>query len=323
MAPHPQRLTVTHRAWPLARAGGAVEAAVVEIADGDSRGRGECVPIPRFGESIASVVAAITAMKGAVAGGLDRDALQQAMPPGAARNAIDCAFWAIDADRAYSNVAAMAGINAVKPVMTAFTIGMDTPDAMAALAEANRMRPLLRLELGGDGDLDRVRAVRQAAPAARLIVDGNERWSADQLRDYAPAFADCRVELIEQPLPVGEDDGLTCPIPLCADELCRSRSDLARLVGIYGWVNIKLDKVGGLTEALAMSAEAKRLGLRVMVGGGIGTSLGVAPALLLAQGAEIADLDGPLHLAMDRGSGLRYDGSTIQPADRALWGGPG
>lgn len=322
MAPHPQRLTVSHRAWPLAGAAGAVDAAVVEIADGDSRGRGEGVPLARFGESIASVVAAITAMKGAVAGGLDRDALQHAMGPGAARNAIDCAFWAIDADRAYRSVASMAGIGSVKPVVTAFTIGLDTPDKMAEVAEANRMRPLFRLELGGDGDLDRVRAVRQATPAARLIVDAAERWNAAQLRDYAPVLADCRVELIEQPLPAGEDDGLTCPIPLCADESCRTRADLGRLVGTYARVNIKLDKVGGLTEALAISAEARRLGLQVMVGGGIGTSLGVAPALLVAQGAEMVDLDGPLRLAMDRGSGLRYEGSTIHPAEPALWGGP-
>jgi L-alanine-DL-glutamate epimerase-like enolase superfamily enzyme len=325
MAPHPQRLTVTHRAWPLA-GGGAADAAVVEIADGDSRGRGECVPVPRFGESIASVVAAIEAMKTSVTGGLDRDGLQKAMPPGAARNAIDCAFWAIDANRAYRSVADMAGIGAVKPVITAFTIGLDTPESMAAVAAANRMRPLLRLELGGDGDLDRVRAVRQAAPAARLIVDAAEQWNVGQLREHAPALADCRVELIEQPLPAGDDGALAewaCPVPLCADESCRTRADLDQLVGRYRWVNIKLDKVGGLTEALAIAADAARLGLLVMVGGGTGTSLGVAPALLVAQGAGIVDLDGPLRLAMDRGSALRFEGSTIHPAEPALWGGPG
>ena len=333
MAPHPQRLTVTHRAWPLARplttAFGVettVDVVVAEIADGDSRGRGEGVPLRRFGESIDSVVAAINAMKGAVSSGLYRETLQHAMPPGAARNAIDCAFWAIDANRAYRSVADMAGFGSVKPVVTAFTLDFDTPDRMAELAAANRTRPLFKLELGGDGDMDRVRAVRQAAPAARLIVDANGRWTERQFSEFMPMLLDLRVELIEQPLPAGADDALArlaCPIPICADESCRTVADLDRLLGKYTAINIKLDKVGGLTEALALAAEANRRGLRIMVGGGIGTSLGVAPALLVAQQAEIVDLDGPLRLASDRAAGLRYDGGTIHPADPKLWGGPG
>ena len=195
MAPHPQRLTVTRRAWPLARpivtADGVettVEVVVAEISDVESRGRGEGVPLRRFGESVDSVVAALDAIKGAVFSGLNRNTLQQALPPGAARNALDCAFWDIDAKRAYRSVAELAGLPAVPPLLTAFTVAFDTPDKMAELAAANRTRPLLKLELGGDGDVERVRAVRQAAPAARLIVDANESWDEAQLREYTPTL---------------------------------------------------------------------------------------------------------------------------------------
>jgi L-Ala-D/L-Glu epimerase len=333
MAPHPQRLTVTRRAWPLARplmtAHGVettVDVVVAEISDVESRGRGEGVPLRRYGETIDSVVAAIDAMKGAVFSGLNRDTLQHAMPPGAARNALDCAFWDIDAKRAYRNVAELAGLGAMRPVVTAFTVGFDTPEKMAELAAANRTRPLLRLELGGDGDVERVRAVRQAAPAARLIVDAHESWNERQLGEYMPMLVDLRIAMIEQPLPADADDalaGLELPIPICADESCRTRADLDRLDGKYAAINIKLDKAGGLTEALALAEEAKRRGLRIMVGGAIGTSLGIAPALLVAQQADVVDLDGPLHLALDRAAGLRYDGSTICPADAKLWGGAG
>ena len=332
MAPHPQRLTVTHRAWALARpfttARGAKTTAdivVAEISDGDSRGRGEGVPLQRYGESIGSVVAAINAMKDAVVSGLDRETLQNAMPPGAARNALDCAFWDIDAKRAYRSAAELAGLGATKPVVTAFTLGLDTPEKMAELAAANRARPLLKVKLGGDGDVERVRAVRRAAPASRLIVDADESWNEAQLREFMPALIDCRVELIEQPLPAGGDGalaGLKSPIPLCADESCRTLADLDQLDGKYEAITIRLDKAGGLTEALALAAEAKRRGFRIMVGGMISTSLGIAPALLVAQRAEIVDLDGPLHLASDRVPGLRYDGSTIHPPDGSFWGQP-
>jgi L-alanine-DL-glutamate epimerase-like enolase superfamily enzyme len=333
MAPHPQRLTVTHRAWPLARplmtAHGVmttVGVVVAEISDVESRGRGECVPLRRCGESIDSVVAALEAMKGAVFSGLTRETLQHAMPPGAARNALDCAFRDIDAKRACRSVAELAGLGAVPPVMTAFTIAFDTPDKLAEQAAANRTRPLLKLEFLGDGDVERVRAVRQAAPAARLIVDANESWNERQLSEYMPMLVDLRVALIEQPLPADADDALARlqrPIPLRADESCRTVADLDRLDEKYEAINIKLDKAGGLTEALALAGEAKRRGLRIMVGGVISTSLGIAPALLVAQQAEIVDLDGPLRLALDRGAGLRYDGSTIRPPDPKLWGGPG
>jgi L-Ala-D/L-Glu epimerase len=332
MAPHPQRLTVTRRAWALARpfttvhgVKAAADVVVAEISDGDSRGRGEGVPLQRYGESIDSVVAAVDAMKGAVVSGLNRETLQNAMPPGAARNALDCAFWDIDAKRAYLSVAELAGLGAMKPVMTAYTLALDTPENMAELAAANRARPLLKLVLGGDGDVERVRAVRRAAPASRLIVDANESWNEAQLKEFMPALSDFRVELIEQPLQADADDALARlerSIPLCAGFSCRTLADLDRLDGKYEAINIKLDKAGGLTEALALAAVAKRRGFRIMVGGMIGTSLGIAPALLVAQQAEIVDLDGPLHLASDRVPGLHYDGSTIHPPDQNFWGQP-
>lgn len=332
MAPHPQRLTVTRRAWPLARpittpqgVVHAVDTVVAEISDGDSRGRGEGVPLARFGESIESVVATLEATKGAVLSGLDRETLQQALPPGAARNALDCAFWAIEANRAYCPVADLAGVGEVAPVATAFTIQLDTPEAMAAQAASQRTRPLIRLELGGADDLARVQAVRAAAPAARLIVDANESWDAAQLAEFLRHAADLRVELVEQPLPADADDALAGydgPVPLCADEACRTRADLDRLAGRYQAINIKLDKAGGLTEALALAADATRRGFRIMVGGAIGTSLGTAPALLLAQRAAFVDLAGPTALETDRAPGLRFEGGTIMPPEPRLWGGP-
>lgn len=302
------------------RRGGTVEVVLAELSDVDSRGRGECVPLPRFGESVDSVVAELEAMKRAVTSGLGRDTLGSAMPPGAARNALDCAFWDMDAKRAFCPVADLLGLPAAGPVATAMTVDFDTPKAMVASCAA----PLLRLELGGEGDIERVQAVRAAAPAARLIVDAREGWSEALFAAYMPALVDCRVALIEQPLPAGGDGalaGLRSPIPICADESCRTVADLDRLEGRYQAVCVTLDKAGGLTEALALAAEARRRGLRVLVGGSVGTSLGVAPALLLAQGADFVALDGPLRLALDRAAGLRYEGGVIQAADGGLWGG--
>jgi L-Ala-D/L-Glu epimerase len=331
MAPHPQRLTITRRAWALAQptsaedgARTAVDTIVAEISDGDSRGRGESVPVLLYGESADSVVAELDALKSAIVSGLARDTLQAKLPPGATRNVLDCAFWAIDAHRAYSSVADLAGVGTVAPVETAFTLDLDTPEKMAAQAAANQKRPLLKLKLGCDGDIERVQAVRQAAPVARLIVDADGCWSEAQLAEILPTLNDSRVELIEQPLPPGADDtlrGLHNGIPLCADESCRTRADLDGLEGKYGVINIKLDKAGGLTEALALADEAKRRGFRIMVGGAISTSLGIAPALIVAQKADIVDLDGPLHLAADRVPGLRYEGSTIHADNPNLWGG--
>ena len=330
MAPHPQRLSVVRRTWPLATPfaisrGSRTEAEVVvaEVFDGEFRGRGECVPYPRYGESADSVVAALEAMKGAVFSGLDRHELQRAMPPGAARNALDCAFWHLDAQRDDRRVADMAGIGPLKPVVTAYTLSLDTPERMGEAAAAQRTRPLLKLKLTGDGDIDRVRAVRQAAPAARLIVDANEGWSERHLVEVMPALAGFGVELIEQPLPAAADDalsGVPHPIAVCADESCHTAADLDRLAGKYEAVNIKLDKAGGLTEALALAEAAAVRGFKIMVGCMIGTSLAMAPAMLLAQRAQYVDLDAPLLLASDRVPGLRYDGSTVYPPEPALWG---
>src|SRR5579872_5052018 len=239
MAPHPQRLSVSRRSWPLAQpfaisrgSRTTAEVVVAEVSDGEFRGRGECVPYPRYGESVESVAAQLEAMKGAVFSGLDRRELQQAMPAGAARNALDCAFWHLDAQRDDRRVADMAGIGPLKPVVTAYTLSLDTPEKMGKAAAAQRQRPLLKLKLGGDGDIERVRAVRRAAPAARLIVDANEGWRERHLYEVLPALAEFGVELIEQPLSADADAalaGMPHPIPICADESCHTRADLDAL----------------------------------------------------------------------------------------------
>jgi L-Ala-D/L-Glu epimerase len=330
MAPHPQRLHVTKRSWPLAQpfvisrgAKTTADVVVAELHDGDSHGRGECVPYPHYGESVDSVFETLEKMKGAVFSGLNRETLQDALPPGAARNALDAAFWDIEAKRAYCSVADLVGIGAMKPVTTAYTLSLDTPERMGAAAAAQKTRPLLKLKLTGDGDLERVRAVREAAPASRLIVDANEGWTARHFTELTPGLAALGVELIEQPLPADNDDALAelpHPIPVCADESCHTTADLDRLVGKYDAVNIKLDKTGGLTEALNLAAAAKERGFAIMVGCMIGTSLAMAPAMLLAQRASIVDLDAPLLLAADRNQRLRYDGSTVYPPEPELWG---
>jgi L-Ala-D/L-Glu epimerase / N-acetyl-D-glutamate racemase len=330
MAPHPQRLSVSRRSWPLAQpfaisrgSKTAAEVVVAELFDGDSRGRGECVPYPRYGESADSVLAALEAMKGAVFSGLTREQLQSAMPPGAARNALDCAFWDLEAKRYHCGVAELTGLAPLKPVVTAYTLSLDTPERMGEAAAAQRTRPLLKLKLTGDGDLERVRAVRENASAARLIVDANEGWTPRHFEELSPGLAALGVELIEQPLPADEDAALAelpHPVPVCADEACHTVADLDRLAGKYEAVNIKLDKAGGLTEALALAAQARERGFAIMVGCMIGTSLAMAPAMLVAQQASIVDLDAPLLLAEDRNAGLRYDGSTVYPPDPRLWG---
>ena len=330
MAPHPQRLSVNRRSWPLAQVfsisrGSKTTADVVvaELHDGDSHGRGECVPYPRYGESVESVFAALEAMKGAVFSGLNRDTLQQAMPPGAARNALDAAFWDIEAKRAYCSVAELAGLASPRPLVTAYTLSLDTPERMGEAAAAQRARPLLKLKLTGDGDLDRVAAVRRNAPQARLIVDANEGWSERQFAELAPKLAEFGVELIEQPLPAGADDvlaDLPHPIPVCADESCHTAADLDHLAGKYDAINIKLDKTGGLTAALELAKAGRERGFTIMVGCMIGTSLAMAPAMLVAQQASIVDLDAPLLLAADRNRGLRYEGSLVYPPEAELWG---
>ncbi len=320
-------LAVTVERWPIAgrfaisrEAKTEATVVVVELAAGGQRGRGECVPYTRYGETVEGVAAAIKALAGKLT---TRAALQSQMPPGAARNALDCAFWDLEAKLAGKPVHELAGLPAPQPVITAYTISLGTPDEMAGATEKAAARPLLKIKLGGDGDPARIAAVRKAAPKSTLIVDANEGWSDSNLAANLAACAEAGVVFIEQPLPEGKDAALAKikrPIPVCADESTHTREGLAALRDRYDAVNIKLDKAGGLTEALAMLTEAERLGFIVMAGSMVGTSLAVAPAMLIAQRARFVDLDGPLLLAKDRAPGLRFDGSKIFPATPAVWG---
>ena len=296
---------------------------VATLGNGTATGRGECVPYARYGESLESVAAQIESIRGPLEAGTDRLQLMDLLPAGAARNAVDCALFDLEAKRSGRRAWQIAGVTEPAAATTAFTLSLDSPEAMAATAAAAADRPLLKLKLGGDGDIDRVRAVRQAAPTARLIVDANEAWRPAQLEPFSAALHELGVALIEQPLPAGDDnalEGIARPVPVCADESCHDRASLPALAGRYDAVNIKLDKTGGLTEALALAEAARAQGFAVMVGCMLGTSLAMAPALLLADRADFLDLDGPLLLARDREPGLRYEGSVVHPAPPALWG---
>ncbi|MGP1398042.1 MAG: N-acetyl-D-Glu racemase DgcA [Inquilinaceae bacterium] len=325
----PRAIDIRRVAWPIrgrfAIARGSrteTPALIVELTQDGAIGRGECVPYPRYGETLDGVEAQIRGLADSVAGGLDRAALQRALPAGAARNAIDCALWDLEAKLTGQPVWRLAGLREPRPVETAYTLSLDTDENMAAAA-ADGGRPLLKLKLTGDGDLERVSAVRHAAPETRLIVDANEGWTPSHLKAFGPAFAKLGVEMIEQPLPAGEDAVLAdtrCPVTLCADESCHDRASLDVLEGRYGMINIKLDKAGGLTEALALRDEARRRGFRIMVGCMLSSSLAMAPAVLVAQGVDIVDLDGPLLLARDWDPSLVYNGTTVQPPTPALWG---
>ena len=323
-------LSVRIERWPLAGVfaisrGSKTEAVVVvaELSDGTHRGRGESVPYARYGETPDGIVAAIEAVRPVLRRGLDRGALQRAMPAGAARNALDCAYWDVNAKQAGRRVHELAGLGAPGPLTTAYTISLGSAAAMAAAAERAAWRPLLKVKLGGDDDATRIAAVRRAAPRAQLIVDANEGWNPDNFEANLAACADAGVTLIEQPLPKGRDEALARikrPIPVCADESVHDSASLDALTGKYDAVNVKLDKAGGLTEALALAAEAERRGFAVMVGCMVATSLAMAPAMLVAQRARWVDLDGPLLLASDRADGLRYEGSLVYPPDPVLWG---
>jgi len=323
-------LSVRIERWPLAGVfaisrGSKTEAVVVvaELSDGTHRGRGESVPYARYGETPDGIVAAIEAVRPVLRRGLDRGALQRAMPAGAARNALDCAYWDVNAKQTGRRVHELAGLGPPGPLTTAYTISLGSAAAMAAAAERAAWRPLLKVKLGGDDDGTRIAAVRRAAPRAQLIVDANEGWNPDNFEANLAACADAGVTLIEQPLPEGRDEALTRikrPIPVCADESVHDSASLDALVGKYDAVNVKLDKAGGLTEALALAAEAERRGFAVMVGCMVATSLAMAPAMLVAQRASWVDLDGPLLLASDRADGLRYEGSLVYPSDPVLWG---
>ena len=292
---------------------------VATVEDGGIIGRGECVPYARYGESVESVAAQIRGLKTP----LDRHSLQNALPPGAARNAVDCALWDLDAKRSGKRVWELAGLPEPRPVLTAYTISLGSPDEMGIAAAENSWRPLLKVKLGSKGDLPKLEAVRDNAPESRIIVDANEGWNSEEFHSIFPQFADLRVEMVEQPLPAGQDEPLgsfNANFELCADESCHDRESLAALKGKYSMVNIKLDKTGGLTEAVALKKQAEADGYKVMVGCMVGTSLAMAPAVLVAQGVAIADLDGPLLLKEDRIGGLCYEGACVHPANREFWG---
>ncbi len=313
--------------WPIDGAfviarGAKREAVVVTatVSDGNGMGRGECVPYARYGETVEGVRDAILGL-GAVR---NRHELQQRIGPGAARNAIDCALWDHEAKSTGRSVAEIAGLPAPGPLTTAYTISLGTAEEMARkAAEAAKRLPLLKIKLGGEGDIGRMRAVRAACPGARLIADANEGWAGDGLGTLMAVAAECGFEVIEQPLPADQDvalAGIRRPVPVCADESLHTRGDLQALADRYDAVNIKLDKTGGLTEALALMAEARTIGFKIMVGCMVSTSLAMAPAVLLAQTADWVDLDGPLLLAKDRVPALHYDGALVHPATPELWG---
>ena len=291
----------------------------VRVSDGGHVGLGECVPFARYDESLDSVAAEIAALPAQ----FDRAALQGLLPSGAARNAVDCALWDLEAKRAGKRVWELAGLPAPRPEITAYTLSLAEPDEMRAQAGKNAHRPLLKIKLGTPDDMARLEAVRAGAPLSRIIVDANEGWSAQVYAELAPHLVRLGVDLVEQPLPAGEDDaliGMARPVPVCADESCHDRTSLAGLKGKYDVVNIKLDKTGGLTEALALRDAAVAQGFQVMVGCMVGSSLAMAPATLVAQGALVTDLDGPLLLAEDRTDALLFDAAGVHPPSAALWG---
>lgn len=289
------------------------------ITDGEATGRGECVPYARYDETLDSVQAQIEGLPGDI----DREGLYDLLPAGAARNAVDCALWDLEAKQSGKRVWELAGLAAPGPEITAYTLSLDTPDAMRAQAAQHAHRPLLKIKLGTADDMPRLEAVRAGAPNAQIIVDANEGWSAEVYADLAPHLVRLGVALVEQPLPAGQDEallGMERPVPVCADESCHDRKSLEALRGKYDVVNIKLDKTGGLTEALRLREEALAAGYKVMVGCMVGSSLAMAPAVLVAQGAMITDLDGPLLLAEDRQEPLIYDGAGVHPPRAELWG---
>jgi L-Ala-D/L-Glu epimerase len=315
--------------WPLNHPfrisrGSRAEACVVAVSVNDKQhtGRGEGVPIARYNQSPAAVLAQIESIKRV--GDFDRDKLQQLLPPGGARNALDCALWDLEAKRSGRRVWELANIPIVDEIETSFTISLDTPEKMAEAAAVAARLPILKLKVGGDhNDRARVGAVRAAAPKTRLLIDANESWSPEHYREIVPALKELGVELIEQPFPAANDDALEIldhPIPICADESCHTTSDLPRLKKRYEVLNVKLDKTGGLTEALCLCEQALGNGFKLLIGCMVGTSLGMAPARVLASAADYVDLDGPLLLARDRENALVYSEGNIGKPSRELWG---
>jgi len=291
----------------------------VHLSDGGHTGRGECVPYARYSENLDSVEDQIRSLSSS----LDRHSLYEMLPAGAARNAVDCALWDLEAKKAGKRVWELAGLPAPRPEITAYTLSLDTPEAMETQAAKNAYRPLLKIKLGTPDDMPRLEAVRRGAPKSRIIIDANEGWTAEVYSELAPHLVGLGVELVEQPLPAAQDDaliGMERPLPVCADESCHDRTSLAGLKGKYDVVNIKLDKTGGLTEALKLRDAALAEGYKVMVGCMVGSSLAIAPATLVAQGALVTDLDGPLLLAEDREEPLKFDCAGVHAPEPALWG---
>jgi L-alanine-DL-glutamate epimerase-like enolase superfamily enzyme len=294
----------------------------VTLNDGQHIGHGEAVPIRRYNQSPASVLTQIESIKSGQS--LHRQELQKLLPAGAARNALDCALWDLEAKISGKRAWELAKIPFVHEVETSFTISLDTPTAMAAVAKVNATAPILKLKLCGDDlDLARVEAVRRTAPVARLLIDANESWTSDHYRKVVPSLRHLGVELIEQPFPANADDVLETldhPIPVCADESCHTTADLSRLTNRYEMLNVKLDKTGGLTEALLLTGRARESGFKLLIGCMVCTSLGIAPARLLASAVDYVDLDGPLLLARDRHHAVPYDNGRIGVPPRELWG---
>ncbi len=325
-----RQIAVTHEAFAMQRAfriargvRTAADVVTVQITQAGITGRGECTPYPRYGESIASTIATIEDCRDLLAAGADREAIAVHLPAGAARNAIDCALWDLEARLAGTSVAALAGLPEWQPLVTALTISLDEPAAMAAEAKALSAVPLLKIKVDADDPMARINAVRTAAPGARIIVDPNESWSIDQLCALQSALAAARIAMLEQPVPAAQSEalrGVAREVPICADEAAHTRADLAGLVGCYDLVNIKLDKTGGLSEALAMAHEARALGLGLMVGCMLGTSLAMAPAALLAQSADFVDLDGPYLIGNDRDGGFMFSDGRMTPPAAGFWG---
>jgi L-alanine-DL-glutamate epimerase-like enolase superfamily enzyme len=324
------KLTLADERWPIAGSftisrGSKTEAHVVTVtlSDGTHTGHGECVPYPRYEETVPQVMAALEATRGRIEQGFAHGDVAALVAPHAAQNAIDCALWDLEAKRAGKPVWQLAGLPEPKPAVTAYTLSLDTPEAMGEAAAKAAHRPLLKLKLGRDGDVERLRLIRRNAPQSRLIVDANEGWTADNLEAMLAACADAGVELVEQPLPAGDDDTLRHvkrAVTVCADESAHGLESLDALTGKYDAINIKLDKTGGLTPAIALAKAAQARGLKIMVGCMLATSLGMAPAFLLSPLAQVIDLDGPLLLKADRDPSIRFDGSLMFPPPSALWG---
>jgi len=324
------KLLIAEERWPIAGSftisrGAKTEAHVVTVtlSDGTHEGRGECVPYPRYEETVPQVVAALEAQRSRIEAGITHEEIPDLLGPHAARNALDCAVWDLRAKQQGKSVWQLAGLPEPKPTITAYTLSLDTPEAMGEAAAKASARPLLKLKLGREGDAERLKLIRRNAPASRLIVDANEGWTPANLREMLEACAEAGVDLVEQPLPAGNDEalrGMIRAVTVCADESVHGLDTLDDLTGKYDAINIKLDKTGGLTPAIALAHAAQERHLKIMVGCMLATSLAMAPAMLLTPFADVVDLDGPLLLKQDRVPGIRFEGSIINPPPASLWG---